>query len=84
MNFLTLIILLTELQYFLNKLCNSSLLVWFLAWQYFRYVLLLLLIEVSIPFVSQGFVLSFHSLKMIELTVVMKDSKNLSTPPLFT
>ena len=46
------------------------------------------------PFVIQGFALSFRSLTdiffngacsaMIELTVVMKDSKDLSTLPLFT
>ena len=46
------------------------------------------------PFVIQGFALSFRSLTdiffngacsaMIELTVVMKDSKDLSTSPLFT
>ena len=93
MALLTLIIVLIEFRYFL-KLCNSSLLVWFFARQYFRYVLFLLLIEVSMPFVIQGFALSFRSLTdiffngacsaMIELTVVMKDSKDLSTSPLFT
>ena len=46
------------------------------------------------PFVIQGFALSFRSLTdiffngacsaIIELTVVMKDSKDLSTSPLFT
>ena len=46
------------------------------------------------PFVIQGFALSFGSLadifvnggcsEMIELTMVMKDSKDLTTLPLFT
>ena len=59
---LTLIILLIVFRYFLNKSCNSSLLVCFFARQYFRHVLFLLLIKIGMPFVIQGFALSFRSL----------------------
>ena len=51
----------------LNKLCNLSLLVWFFARQYFRFVFFLLLIEVIMPFLVQGFALNFHSLMDIFL-----------------